>query len=111
MAEQTDGCQRELPDTRPRMIKASIRKADTDAWKQKVGRAIHRAMHLVGWSLKELAAHADRDERQVSRWLAGTERAQIDVLMAVEALRWPLMLSLAELDDKNEVETTIRRRA
>ena len=91
MADQPDARHRELAESRPRMAKAALRKADTSEWREKVGRAIQRAASLVGWSLKELAGAIERDPRQVARWLAGTERPQFDALFAVDVLRWPLV--------------------
>lgn len=95
---------RHLPlseNPRPHMAKADLRKADQsgepEGWREAIGRAIERAMFLQGWSLKEFAAAVDRDERQVARWITGSERAQFDTLFAVEALRQPLIQALSEL--------------
>lgn len=80
-------------------------------WRARVGRVVDRARQLRGWSLKELAAAVDRDERQVARWLTGEERAQFDVLGAVESFRQPLFLAFAErLGQSVEVETVVRVR-
>lgn len=102
--------QRALPDNTARLAKALLRKADTAIWREQIGRAIERAMSLVGWSLKEFAAAVDRDPRQVARWLDGSERPQLDAVFAVERLRQPLVQALGELAGA-EVQTviTIRR--
>lgn len=86
------------------MVKADVRKPDVDSWRADVGRAIERMRLLAGLSLKELAAAVVRDERQVSRWIAGTERPQFDALFAVAVLRQPLVVALAELAQHDGVD-------
>jgi transcriptional regulator with XRE-family HTH domain len=87
------------------MARAHLRNAETADFREHIGRIVRRARALVGWSLKEFAAHVGRDERQVSRWESGQERAQFDALMAVEALRGPLVQALAEgATETGEVE-------
>lgn len=97
------------------MAKADRRKAEIEApdWRPMIGAAIEQAQLACKWSLKELADKVQRDERQVSRWIAGTERPQMDALFAVEALRQPLVVALAALADGVEIVTqiTVRRRA
>jgi transcriptional regulator with XRE-family HTH domain len=96
------------------MVKADLRKSEIAHWKGDVGHAIERMRLLAGFaSLKELAAAIGRDERQVARWIAGTERPQFDALFAVAALRAALVIALAELADGVDVVTsiTVRRRA
>lgn len=93
---------------RPRMAKAVLedrRKAESVP----IGHALRRMLALVGWSLKEFAGAVGRNERQVARWLDGSERAQLDTLFAVEALRQPLVQALAELAEA-EVVVTVRLR-
>src|SRR5436190_24351515 len=86
------------PETRPRMVKADLRKADLPGWREALGAALERMRLLAGFSsLKELSSAIGRDERQVARWIAGTERPQFDALFAVPALRQPLVVALAEL--------------
>lgn len=97
-------------EIRPRMAKADLRKAET-AWLKTVGQAIQRAASLVGWSLKELADHVGRDERQIARWINGGERPQFDALLAVEELQQPLVIAFAEMvGQRVDIETTIRVR-
>lgn len=98
-----------LETVRPKQAKAVLKNCET--WSARIGAAIQRAIALVGWSNKEAAAKVGRDPAQLARWISGTERPQMDALMAVDELRWPLVQCLAALDDQNEVETTIRRRA
>lgn len=92
---------------RPRMAKADLRKPETPAWKARIGAAIDRTRTLARLTLKEFAGAIDRDERQVARWIAGSERPQLDAIFSVEALRGPLVIALAELSEDIAVQTTI----
>lgn len=96
------------------MAKADLRKAEITAWREHIGRAIERARTLRGWTLQELGREVKRDERQIARWIAGTERPQLDALFAVDSFRSPMVVALAELAGDNvEVTTqiTVRRTA
>jgi ribosome-binding protein aMBF1 (putative translation factor) len=75
-----------------RMAKADLRKAESND----VGRAIDRARQLRGWSLKEFSGAAQREERQIARWIAGTEHPQLDTLFAIVSFRHALIVALAE---------------
>lgn len=100
-----------LPEMRPSPAKADLRKADVDGWRERVGRAIERVQQQSGLSLKEFAAAVARDERQVSRWFLGTEHPQLAAIFAVERLRQPLLIVLAELaGDRVEITTEIKIR-
>jgi hypothetical protein len=103
---------RVLPEKSGGQAKADLRKADVEDWKPRIGLAIQRAISLCGWSLKEFAGAVGRDPRQCSRWLDGSERVQLDLVFAVEALRQPLAQAFGELAGA-EVSTviTIRRTA
>lgn len=100
-----------LETVRPRMAKA-LNKIETP-WRESVGQAIQRCFSLAGLTQKEAAALLERDQAQVARWISGDERPQVDAIFAVEALRGPLVIALAELAGCVDVETTItvRRRA
>lgn len=98
----------ELPEKATHMARGYLRKAETDE-RAVIGRAIVRARSLLGWSLKEFAGKVGRDERQLSRWEKGDDRdrAQLHALWAVEELRGPLLIALAEaMDDSGVVVTT-----
>ena len=84
------------------MAKADLKKVEAD-FKAQIGGAIHRAFSLAGWSQKEAAARLNRDAAQVARWIAGTERPQMDALFALDELRWPLIQELAKLDAQNQM--------
>lgn len=104
---------RRLPDAAAAPLKAVLRKADVDNWRADVGQVIERMRLLAGLSLKELAAAIVRDERQVARWIVGTERPQFDALFAVAVLRQPLVVALAELAQADGIDIvtqiTVRR--
>ena len=88
---------RVLPETRPAMLKGTLRNPETDDLRADIGRCLQRAANGLDWSLKELAGALQRDERQVARWLNGQERVQVDVVFAVEALRQPFALQMSKL--------------
>lgn len=98
-----------LENVRPSMAKAELKNIET--WKSSVGRAVQRCFALAGVTQKEGAALLDRDAAQVQRWIAGSERPQFDAIFAVESLRQPLVVALAELaGDGVEIITEIRVR-
>lgn len=100
-----------VPETRSLMLKADLRKTEMDSWRESIGRAIERVQERSGLSLKEFADAVDRDERQVSRWFAGIEHAQLAAILAVPVLRQLLLVALAELIGESvEIETHIRIR-
>lgn len=97
-----------LETVQPRMAKMDLKNLEA-LWKVKVGHAVQRAFKLAGLSQKEVAGEIERDQAQIARWAAGTERPQFDVLFAVEPLRQPLILALAELAGESvEIETTVK---
>ena len=113
--EPSDGArQRLLHERRTPMLKARLTNrdgVDLADFKAVVGGMVQRAFSLVGWSIKEAAGHIGREPAQVSRWISGAERAQLDALFAVEALRMPLIQALAELaGEPVTVETSITLR-
>lgn len=97
LASPIETTQRLLPETADRPVKANLRKAEMRDFRIAIGSAIDRARLLAGWSIKELAAAVSHDEAQVRRWISGVERPQFDALFAVEVLRQPLVIALAEL--------------
>lgn len=81
---------------RPRMAKADLRKAETEAHRREVGRIVERVQKLSGLNLQEFAAAIKRDERQVKRWFTGEERPQLDAIRAVEQFRPLFLVAFAE---------------
>lgn len=109
VAVTAEQCHRRLTDSKPRLPNGEVRKADIDEWRIELGKAIGRAMAHLGWSLKELAAAVERDERQCARWIKGQERPQVDTLIACEPLRRPLVIELVKMPKMGvRVETTVR---
>lgn len=94
------------------MAKADVRKADVDAWRGQIGRAVDRVRQLSGLNLQQFSNAIDRDDRQVKRWIEGKDRPQLDALFAVPMLREHIVVALAELLSGQgvEVETTVRIR-
>lgn len=87
---------------------AIVRKAENPDWIA-LGEAVERTRTLCRLSLKEFADALSRDERQVARWIAGTEQAQAAVIFAVERFRRPFVVALAErAGDGVKVVTEIR---
>ena len=93
-----------------RMAKAELRKtekAEHDDWIL-LGKAVERCIYLTALSLKEFAGVIDRDERQVARWIHGTERTQVDTIFAVPQFRRSFVVALAEQAGEGvEVTTAI----
>jgi hypothetical protein len=105
-----NGHRNSLDAVRPAMAKADLNDVEV-GFKSLIGRAIQRAISLAGWTQKEAAGHLGRDTAQLARWISGAERPQFDVLFACAPLRWPLIQCLSQLDEQNEVVTTITRRS
>jgi len=113
VAEDRSVRHRVIPEMRPEMAKADLRKPEIGDLRKEIGSAIVRARDLLGWSQDRLAQEVKRDARQVARWERGDERdrVQMDTLWAVEELRGPLVVALAELaSGAVEVETVMRFR-
>lgn len=99
----------------PRMAKADLKKLE-DGLRRQVGRCVARARQSLSWSQKELADRIEqstgeaRDVAQLSRWEAGTERPQIDVLFSVPEFQQPFVIALAGLTGAFEIVTELRAR-
>lgn len=101
-----------LPETKPQMAKADLRKADIDEqWRLEVGKAIDLVRTKHRLSLKEFSNAIERDERQVKRWIDGKEHAQVAAVLAVAIFRQAMVLALAEIAGEGiEIETVVRLR-
>lgn len=104
------GALRTMCEVNRKPAKAKLTECEPNHWQAVIGAAIDRARMVCGWNVNEFADAVHRDRAQVSRWIAGTERAQFDALFAVEALRGPLVVQLAGLSADIEVVTEIRVR-
>lgn len=62
-------------------------------------------------TIKEFAAALDRTESQVRAWINGTERPQLELVLAVPRFKSAAIIGLAKDTEDLEVETLIRRRA
>ena len=99
-----------LADVPVRMAKAGTRKADTDALYASLGAAVREVQHAYGLTLQEFAYELGKNERQVARWLDGSDRPQVEAVFAVDRFRAPLVIALARLSAGVEVVTEIRVR-
>lgn len=97
------------------MAKADLKKIE-EGLRREIGRCVSRARQALSWSQKELADAIEqatgepRDVAQLSRWEAGTERPQIDVLFAVPEFQQPFVIALAGLTGAFEIVTELRAR-
>lgn len=97
-----------LETASPTMAKADLKNLEL-SWRERIGRAVGRSFALADLSQKEAAALLSRDPGQVGRWLTGAERAQLDILFAVAALRQPLVQALGELAGADvQITVTLR---
>lgn len=107
-----------LPVRAEKCATASLRKPErrlverSEAGLLATGAAVERARLLRGWTLDELSGFAERNDRQIARWIKGQERAQFDVLFAIKDAHWrnALVIALAELGTGVEIDTVIRLR-
>jgi hypothetical protein len=77
-------------------------------WRARIGGTLDRALSLAHRNQKDLwVALGHSNGAQVNRWIAGTERMQLDALLAVDWLRQPLALAIAELADGVVITTSI----
>ena len=104
----TDRAPRVIPEMRPVMVKATVRKREVEP--VDIGFCLDVARRKVGWNLDELAHALGKDARQVRRWISGDERTQMDVVFSVEQLRAPFVVALAELSGLDVVTTIAVRR-
>lgn len=75
-----------------------VRKPLAEDWNRLVGQAIERAILLARLTKQEVAHEMGySDQSTLSRWISGAETAQLPKLFAIDALREPLAVALAEL--------------
>jgi ribosome-binding protein aMBF1 (putative translation factor) len=104
---------RVVPEKRPEMVKAVLRKPDKHVSSAQIGACLEAARHAAGWNLDQLAHALDKDPRQVQRWIDGKEHAQIVAVFNVPELQAPFVIALAALAPGCDIVTTIsiRKRA
>lgn len=113
-AEAVIDAHRVLPEKAAQMVRADLRKPETDDCLAEIGECLDFARRANGWTLDQLAAALPapkdsdkRDPRQVQRWIEGKERCQVDVVFQVPALRGAFVVALAKLA-QCPVEFTIK---
>lgn len=104
-----DGHLSRLETVRPCMAKADLKDLEAQ-WRQRIGKAIARCFKLADVTQKEGAALLDRDQGQIARWMSGAEAQPLNAIFAVDRLRQPMVIALAELAGTDVVTTiTVRR--
>lgn len=98
-----------LEQLRPPMAKAVMKTEIAGNPRELVGTALGRAIAIVGLSIKEAAALMNRDAAQVSRWIAGAERVQVDAVYGTK-LHGPFAIEQARDAGDCIVETTVTYR-
>jgi hypothetical protein len=111
IADRSPARPRELPEMRPVMAKADVRKPENETdRREKVGKAFAQACEP--WSLGELSQMLKRDERQIARWKSGAERVQLDAVLGDERLWARFVVAQAQMKPSVvEVETVLRVRS
>lgn len=94
-----------LADVPVRMAKTALRKAENTH--AALGKKVERVRELSGLNLQEFAKAIGRNERQVYRWINGTERPQLEAILAVEEFQGLVVTALAEGVPGVVVRTTI----
>lgn len=98
-----------LDALRPVPAKVLTNREDLTDRREKVGAALGRAIAVVGLSIKEAAVLMNRDAAQVSRWISGAERVQVDAVYGTK-LHGPFAVEQARDDHSCVVETTVTYR-
>lgn len=98
-----------LEAVRPVAAKVLTNRENSPERRELVGSALGRAIAIVGLSIKEAAVLLNRDAAQVSRWIAGTERVQVDAVYGTK-LHGPFAIEQARDAGDCIVETTVTYR-
>lgn len=99
-----------LSETRAKTAKATLHKNETAPFVTQLGGCIEDVRLDAKLTLDEFAHALKRDPSQVSRWIRGEERPQLETVLAVERFRAPLLIALASLSPDIVVETTLTYR-
>lgn len=92
------GAHRVNGEIKPRMAKADLPKGENapvrSDWRL-LGECLDVARHALGWTVDRLARELRRDEKQVSRWMRGEERPQVEIIIEIPALDAEYAIALA----------------
>ena len=99
-----------LSDAGVKMVKASLRKTETDSFYARIGACLDEVRNVFGLTLKEFAAELGKNESQIRRQIEGKERPQIEAVFLVERFQGPMVIALARLAAGVEVDTVIHIR-
>lgn len=88
----------------------AVRKAEIERLWVKWGGCINEVRHTFRLTLQEFAGELDKDERQVARWEAGTERPQIEAVLAKPRFAGAMLIALANVEHGVTVDTVIHVR-
>ena len=100
-----------LESVRPRMARADLSSSTAVAndFRSEFGAVVERVRQRAGLSLKQFADRIKRDERQIARWINGTERPQFDAIFAREEFRPLVVEAIAEIAGAGvQLETVVR---
>ena len=100
----------EKPRKQAKASLPEVRKAEMEALWKKWGGCIDEVRGVFRLTLQEFAGELGKDERQVSRWIAGQERPQIEAVLAVQRYEGPMLIALARLANGVQVDTVIHVR-
>lgn len=101
----------EKPRKQAKAALRGVRKAEIERQWVKWGGCIGEVQGMFRLTLQEFAAAlGDKDERQVARWIAGTERPQIEAVLAKARFAGPMLIALARVEQGVEVDTVIHVR-
>lgn len=85
----------------------SLRSAEINPHHAKLGACMAEVQRFLGLSLEEFAFALKKDARQVARQMAGTERPQLEAVLAVDRFQGPMVVALARVSQGVEVDTVI----
>lgn len=85
------------------LTRADAEDAMTD-YRMEMAGVVQRAIDRVGWSPEDLATRIDVPVKKVERWLTGADRPHFERLLALDELRWIIIVELAKLARLEVVE-------
>jgi hypothetical protein len=100
----------EKPRKQAKAALKGVRKAENGALWAKWGAAIDEVRHTFRLTLQQFAGELEKDERQVARWIDGTERPQIEAVLAKPRFAGVMLIALAQAEQGVSVDTVIHVR-